>query len=225
MSVALVILAAGKGTRIGGVQNKVWIELDSKPLWQYCLEVFLQYDVIEEIYWVCSQVDYPAFENKLSPYKKVKIVIGGQNRQESSYQGVQQIEASQFQTTLIHDAARAFCPNSVVSCVLEKCRTAKAVVPVIPMQDTIRQMSHHQSKLLDRNTLFAVQTPQGFDTGVLKHAHQVGFQHSESAATDDASLVERVGVPIIHAEGSPFNLKITTHYDLKVAQCFLQNSV
>ena len=223
MSVALVILAAGKGTRIGDSQNKVWIDLNGRPLWQHCLDVFLNHDAIAKIYWVASQVDYLSFQNKLSAYPKVEVVVGGKNRQESSYQGVQQIDEQKYPITLIHDAARAFCSNSIINRVLEACHTSPAVIPIIPMQDTIRQMSHHQSKLLDRSTLFAVQTPQGFETTLLKQAHEASLGY-ESLATDDASLVERLGILVQHVKGSRFNFKITTHYDLKVAQCFLKHS-
>ncbi len=115
---------------------------------------------------------------------------------------------------LIHDAARPLVPESVVTAVIAALADgAKAVVPVTPVTDTLRRV---EGGTVDRTSFVAVQTPQGFELGTLAEAHTEGAD-----ATDDAAIIERNGVDVVHVDGSATNLKITFPHDLAVAEALL----
>ena len=141
------------------------------------------------------------------------VVAGGATRSESVRRGLAALpQAATF--VLVHDAARPLCPPDVARRVVAALRAgASAVVPVIPVTDTIRTTD---GTVLDRDTLHAVQTPQGFRRTALEAAHA-----SDAEATDDAGLMELVGAQVVTVAGDPINLKLTTPNDLIVARAVL----
>ena len=141
------------------------------------------------------------------------VVPGGETRSASVRAGLAGLPTSASHV-LVHDAARPLVPDEVVCAVVDALAGgARAVVPVVPVVDTLRAVAGHT---VDRDGLRAVQTPQGFELGALRSAHGSGLD-----ATDDAALVERLGVPVTQVDGSPRNLKITLPHDLAVAEALL----
>ncbi len=141
------------------------------------------------------------------------VVAGGSSRSASVRRGLAALPASATHV-LIHDAARPLVPSDVVARVVSALDAgAAAVVPVVPVTDTLRSLD---GGTVDRDQLVAVQTPQGFERTTLATAHADGAD-----ATDDAAVIERSGVPVVHVEGSPRNLKITFPDDLVVAEALL----
>ena len=148
----------------------------------------------------------------------VTVVVGGATRQESVARGLATLP-DDGRVVLVHDAARPLVPVEVVRRVVDAVRSgALAVTPVVPVTDTIRQLSPDQtSAVVDRSRLRAVQTPQGFDRDTLVQAH-AGL-HAE--VTDDVAACEAIGVPVTLVAGSREALKITEPFDLIVAQALL----
>lgn len=144
----------------------------------------------------------------------VDVVAGGTTRAESVRSGLDRARRQDPTHVLVHDAARPCVPASVVDRVVAALEAGhRAVVPVVPVTDTLRRV---QGGTVDRSTLRAVQTPQGFEFDVIVRAHAAGTD-----ATDDAGLVDALGVAVHHVEGDPANIKITVAADLSVAEILL----
>lgn len=141
------------------------------------------------------------------------VVAGGKTRTASVRQGLAAVPASATHV-LVHDAARPLVPAEVVDRVVEALVAgSEAVVPVIPVVDTLRSVD---GGTVDRTGLVAVQTPQGFDRAALASAHDLAVE-----GTDDASVVEAIGVAVDHVDGAAINLKITMPHDLIIAETLL----
>lgn len=148
------------------------------------------------------------------------VVTGGGHRQQSVAIALAAVPPG-YEIVLVHDAARALTPPSLIEEVAAAVRTGQdAVIPVLPVADTMVQVDPTGvvTGAVDRSMLRAVQTPQGFRRAVLEAAHAAAPDH---AATDDAGLVARLGVPVHTVPGSPLALKITTRHDLTVAEAML----
>ena len=150
------------------------------------------------------------------------VVPGGADRTESVRLALDAAlgESPDTSIVLVHDAARAFTPPELVRAVTAAVAAgAPAVVPVLPVADTIKQVDAYEivTATVDRTHLRAVQTPQGFAVDVLCRAHK-----DASGATDDAGLVERLGIPVSTVPGHPAAMKITTPFDLAVAEALLR---
>jgi 2-C-methyl-D-erythritol 4-phosphate cytidylyltransferase len=154
----------------------------------------------------------------LSPYDVV-VTAGGGERQESVRLGLAALPAS-VEHVLVHDAARALAPPSLFDSVIAALRAgAVAVVPVLPLTDTVKRVAdHHVLGTVDRSELYAVQTPQGFARAVLEQAHR----QAAAAATDDAALVERLGRTVVTVPGSAEAFKVTEPFDLLVAEAVIR---
>ncbi|GAB3282411.1 2-C-methyl-D-erythritol 4-phosphate cytidylyltransferase [Parasphingorhabdus pacifica] len=157
---------------------------------------------------------------------RVLVVPGGADRTDSVRRALSEAERviPEARIVLVHDAARAFTPVSVVRDVVRAVeRGAPAVVPVLPVADTIKEVdgTGAVSATVDRSRLRAVQTPQGFAVDVLRAAYAA----AEDATTDDAGLVERLGEPVSTVAGHTDSLKVTTAFDLAVAEAVLAERV
>jgi len=153
------------------------------------------------------------------------VVEGGPSRQQSVATALAAVPAT-YQIVLVHDAARAFAPVELIERVAAAVRDGRpAVIPVLPLVDTIKVIddSGHVVDTLNRSALRAVQTPHGFRRDVLEAAHRNGVDGGFASAglTDDAGLVEKLGVPVYCVPGSEAALKITRPADLAVAETFL----
>ncbi|AIE86738.1 bifunctional 2-C-methyl-D-erythritol 4-phosphate cytidylyltransferase/2-C-methyl-D-erythritol 2,4-cyclodiphosphate synthase [Fimbriimonas ginsengisoli] len=207
MRIVAAILAAGKGERFGG--DKTSLLLGGKPVWRWSYETYLSHPEVDRVMVVTAP------ERLSSLGDGVWAVPGGSTRQESSRAALE--AAKDADVLLVHDAARPFTKPSVISAVIEGIREAGAAAAGLPATDTIKQVRAGSVTTLDRNELFAMQTPQGATVEILTRAHNSGTV----TQTDEMSLVEAIGVNPRIVPGDPNNFKITTPEDIVRARGML----
>ena len=215
MTTAAIVAAAGSGERLGAGVPKALVRLGDETLLQ--LSVAAMRDAGIDVILVTAPAQ--ALSEFASIVPGAQIVAGGKTRQDSVRAGLAAVP-SEVDVVLVHDAARALVPVDVVRRVLAAIDDgADAVVPVVPLADTVKEVDSHGAvvRTVDRALLRAVQTPQGFRRSVLERAHAAGL----TDATDDAALVEALGVTVTTVEGSQEALKVTTPADLAVAEGIL----
>jgi 2-C-methyl-D-erythritol 4-phosphate cytidylyltransferase len=210
---ALVIVAGGSGQRLGASVPKALVEVAGRSLIEHCLETSASCPQIEQTVVVAPSGHIEAVRDLVGD--AAEVVAGGASRDESVRNGLD-VLGPQVRWVLIHDAARPFAPRAVFEDVLAALAAgAPAVVPGLPVADTIKTVvDGHVGRTIPRQDLIAVQTPQGFALQPLRAAH--AMQAGE--VTDDAQLMEQSGVPIAVVQGSPLAFKITTGFDLAVAE-------
>jgi 2-C-methyl-D-erythritol 4-phosphate cytidylyltransferase len=230
--VHLLIPAAGMGRRMGSEawgrlpqRNKLLLTLMDKPLLAWTL---LAAEAARDISWIGimgQAADFSDFKTilaDLSITKPVQLIVGGETRQESVYNGLQALPID-AQRVLIHDGARCLATPQL----LDRCATAlldcPGLIAGVPVKDTIKVVD--QTGLIqdtpDRRQLWAAQTPQGFEVKLLKQCHDQGRSLGWEV-TDDAALFERCGLPVRIVEGEETNLKVTTPVDLAIAEFILR---
>lgn len=220
--VVAVVVAAGAGVRLGGAEPKALRLLNGRPLISHCLDGLAAGGVDRAVVVVAAGAQggfEPALADSPIP---ASYVFGGDDRAASVEAGLAAIAGDrtldQCRYVLVHDAARALVPGAVVARVIAALREgARGCVPVMPVVDTVRQLTAEGSVVVDRSQLRLVQTPQGFERSVLvdalRRARETGLQ-----ITDDASAVEAIGEPIALVEGSRDALKVTEPLDLVLAE-------
>jgi len=215
MHVSAIILAAGRGTRVGADKNKVFLEVASRPLLSYTVDAFAQCQQIDEIVLVVAPGEEEAASSFVAGIdKEVRIVHGGARRQDSSYAGVR---AARGEIVLIHDGARPFVSSNLISRLIEATREHRACVPALPIVDTLRQGrlgSPLEFAPIDRSHLLRMQTPQGFSRKLILEA----FSKTDVDITDDAAAVLASGNSVWTIEGEETNIKVTTKEDLLIAE-------
>ena len=212
--VIAIIVAAGRGKRLGSSLPKQFLKVRGRTILEMSVEAFEQNKYVDEIF-VAANADYCALTEKLCRgfSKLKKIVAGGAERQDSVRAALDGLRGENG-IVLVHDAARPFVSEAVINAVIEGTADFDAAIPTVPAKDTIRQVDGTGSRTLQRETLACVQTPQGFRISLLKHAFEKA-QAEGFLGTDDASLVERMGINISMVQGEDANRKITTREDLE----------
>lgn len=223
MSVAAIVPAAGSGQRLGAGIPKALVELAGRPILAHAVAGLV---AEPRIGWVVlcapagleARVDEVGRRAAVGSSAHLVTVTGGASRAESVARGLAAVP-DDVRVVLVHDAARCLVPTSVVADVIDAVLAgAAAVVPGLPVVDTIREVDPSgASRTLDRSTLRAVQTPQGFSVGALRRAHAAG----DPGATDDAGMVEALGLQVAIVPGHPRAFKVTTDLDLLLAQAVL----
>lgn len=219
MRSAAVIVAAGRGERLGG--RKQFLALGGVPLLLWSIRAFLEHPAIEALVVVL-----PAAEAETPPAwlsrSGIRVCAGGGTRRESAGRGVE-AAPPWAEAILIHDAARPFVSDRTIDAVLAGVAEVGAALPVLPMSDAVKRLSGSKVEhTLDRETLGCAQTPQGFRADWIREAHARARQ-TGAAAPDDASLVESLGKPVLGVPGDVWNLKITTPQDLELAEWLVQS--
>ncbi|MDP8962708.1 MAG: 2-C-methyl-D-erythritol 4-phosphate cytidylyltransferase [Cyanobacteriota bacterium] len=221
----LLIPAAGMGRRMGSNRNKLLLTLLGKPLLAWTL---LAAEAAHDIGWIgimgqpADQSDFKAILAELSLSKPVQLILGGETRQESVYNGLQGLPA-EAERVLIHDGARCLATPQL----LDRCAAAllqcPGLIAAVPVKDTIKVVDETGviQDTPDRQHLWAAQTPQGFEVKLLKQCHEQGRKLAWEV-TDDAALFERCGLPVNIVEGEETNLKVTTPVDLAIAEFILR---
>jgi len=212
--IGLVLAAAGSGSRFGSDIPKQFLSLEGKALYLHALECFSPFFdsavIVLPEGWeeeVESQVQSLSYRDKLI------LEMGGPRRQDSVYQGLKRL-GENIEMVLVHDAARPFTSSELISSVIEQTRQYQACIPVVPVRDTLKEVSDGRiARTLDREGLSLVQTPQGFEINLLKRAFQQAIQDG-FYGTDEATLVERLGSPVHVVAGERSNLKVTCKEDL-----------
>jgi len=218
-----VIVAAGQGTRMGGEHNKLLLPLGTRTILEFSIEAFLKHPGIRKIFLTVSSQDRHIFE-KIVP-QEVVLVKGGKRRQDSVHNALLKIiQEQQFpELVLVHDGARPFCSAKLIDRILDAAYEHGAAIPVLPLMDTIRRVTEEKTEVVERDELFAVQTPQGFLLEQLLYA-SMQITANKWTVTDDASMIENAGGRITTVEGDPLNLKITTPADLERADWILKST-
>lgn len=221
-----IILAAGQGLRMGLNQNKVLAAVKGQTVIARSITAFNQ--MVEGLVLVIRKEDELEIKKILETTgltKEVKqIVFGGETRQDSVFNGLKALP-KEVDKVLIHDGARPFLSKKLIARVIEGLGKYQGVVPVIAVADTIKEINDlgEVVKTLPRNRLRAVQTPQGFDKLTLLRAYEEAEKQGFTG-TDDASLLELIGVKVGTVKGEEENLKLTTKVDLNVAKALYQKA-
>ena len=219
--VAAILPAAGQGRRMGANQNKLFLPLNDSSVLEETLRKVISHPQICHIYLVYAQEDQESL-NSLRSLPDMTLVLGGERRQDSVAAALAQIQTDRLvEKVIVHDAARPLCSTELISRVIRALEHYPAVIPVIPLKDTIRQINGEQVKLVNRQNYVATQTPQGFHLSPYWQA-TLQSQQEDWDVTDDASLLEKTGIPVHLIPGEETNLKITTPLDLEFAK-FLSN--
>ncbi|MFB0505273.1 MAG: 2-C-methyl-D-erythritol 4-phosphate cytidylyltransferase [Thermodesulfobacteriota bacterium] len=226
MKTGALIVAAGKGQRMRGRVKKQFIPLKGIPLLFYTLKTFEEFEGIENIYLVLEEGDFEycmgEIIQKYGITKVPQLVPGGDRRQDSVWNGLKAMEGN-CDIVIVHDGVRPFVSPEILERVMAAMKDAQAVVTGIPALDTIKRVDGTRIVVdtLQRNTLFHIQTPQGFRYDLIHEAYKRAFKEGIHG-TDDAYFVERMGMPVKVIEGSSFNIKITTPEDIALAHYILQ---
>jgi 2-C-methyl-D-erythritol 4-phosphate cytidylyltransferase/2-C-methyl-D-erythritol 2,4-cyclodiphosphate synthase len=222
MSVGAIIVAGGRGLRLGGDTPKQFVALAGRPMLRHSVEAFDRHPAVGHLVVVLPAglvADGPALVGATA--RPCQFVAGGARRQDSVRHGVAALPA-EVDRVLVHDAARPFVTPAVIDRVLEGMRTHAAVVPAIAARDTVKRVDRRTAVVaatLPRDEIWLAQTPQGFQRAALDAAVALGAGRVE--ATDEATLVERAGHRVGIVEGDGANVKITTAGDLEAARARL----
>ena len=219
-----VIVAAGNATRMGGI-DKVMAPIDGEPMIVRTVRAFQQSDVIRQVVVVTRQELIVPIMDLCSGFDKVQaVVVGGNDRVESVRAGLQAL-SPQMKLVAVHDGARPFVSWQVIDRTVRAANTYAAAAPGIAVKDTIKLVQGGVVRSTpERKHLQAIQTPQVFDTDLLKGALKKATIE-KAAITDDCSAVERMGMSVKIVEGEERNIKITTPMDLQLAQLFAKETL
>jgi 2-C-methyl-D-erythritol 4-phosphate cytidylyltransferase len=214
-----IIVAGGKGVRMGGEVPKQFLPVDGKPVLMRTLETFRRFDAEMQLVVVLPQDQITLWQELCRQQGcdiRHQVVAGGETRFHSVKNGLAIIPAENDAVVGVHDGVRPFVSQEVLKRCYDLAEEKKAVIPVIPVIETIRKINDAEvSETVPRSEYRLVQTPQVFNVALLKQAFQ---QPYTDAFTDDASVVEAMGTPVVLAEGNRENIKITTPFDLKIAE-------
>jgi len=220
-----IIVAAGKGKRMGADINKVYLPLGGKPVIVHTLEAFCHIRQIDEIVVVLSAEDMDYFKkeiaNRYNFSKPIFTVEGGMERQISVYNGLMALP-DDVDIVVIHDGARPFITPDLIGQTIEEAREYGAALVAVPVKDTIKEVKSdlRVSSTLNREILWLAQTPQAFCHSLIVKAHKKAVEQGFTA-TDDSALVERLGKSVRIVPGSYENIKITTKEDMLFAEYIL----
>ena len=220
-----IVPAAGLGSRLGLGKNKAFADVGGLPLLVQCMRMLADTDCVSRVIAVVRPQEVKEAELMLEEYSKEYypllpfcVVAGGKERQDSVANALSAVTESDGYLA-VHDGARPFAGKEVFKRVLKAAADSGAAIAAVPVKDTVKVVDENNLVQYTpvRSTLRAVQTPQIFKISILKQAYEL-LQKQHGNATDDASLVERLGIAVAVAEGSYENIKITTPEDLILAE-------
>ena len=212
----IIIVAGGKGLRMGGDIPKQFLPVCGKPVLMRTMEAFHTYDaaihiilvlpVSQQAYWkeLCQEYQFSLSHD---------VANGGDTRFHSVMNGLALVEGNGL--VGVHDGVRPFVSQEVIARCYEEAEACKAVIPVIDVVETVRHLTEEGSETVPRDRYKLVQTPQVFEVELLRRAYQ---QTYTDLFTDDASVVEALGEKVYLVKGNRENIKLTTPFDLKLAE-------
>ncbi len=220
--VTAIIVAAGRGTRMGSEMPKQFMNIAGKTILDTTLYKFDRSNEVDEIILIVNKDDLEFVNTEIAVnYDKITVVkAGGATRTESVFEGIKAL-SSECGIVLIHDGVRPFVSYNLISSCVEGAYDFGACIPVTDIVDTIKEVSEDDvvRDTLDRSRLRSVQTPQAFDCELIRECYFRAVMDGASF-TDDASIVEFYGHKVRTIEGLPRNIKITTPLDLRIAEIF-----
>ena len=217
-----IIVAGGKGLRMGGELPKQFIPIEGRPVLMRTLDTFHACDESIQIILVLPRDHQDYWRELCAQYQFAvphRIADGGATRFHSVQNGLALVDASEA-LVAVHDGVRPFVNHEVISRCYAEAEAHGAVVPVIPVVETVRQLTGEGSVTVDRNAYRLVQTPQTFRATLLRRAYE---QPYTDAFTDDASVVEALGEAVTLVDGNRENIKLTTPFDLIVAKALVDS--
>ena len=221
----VIIVAGGKGLRMGSDIPKQFLPIGGRPVLMRTIDRFrealpavniiLVLSKAQQAYWreLCQQYQFPLPSVEASGTDSYQLADGGETRFHSVQNGLSLIPDDAEGVVGVHDGVRPFPGIDMIRCCFSTAQAKKAVIPVTPVVETLRHIPSQQNVL--RSDYCLVQTPQCFDIQLLKAANRQPYSES---FTDDASVVEAYGHPVAIVEGNSENIKITTPFDLKIAE-------
>lgn len=214
MKVNAIITAGGTSSRFGN-KNKLLEQINGCEVIKYTVDAF-RYSNIDEII-ICANLSImDELKELFKDYEKVRIIEGGQTRQQSVYNG---LKADRCDYVLIHDGARPVITTELINICIEMVKENKALSVMTKTIDTIKEVEHGKIvKTIDRSKLYNTQTPQAFEYDLILSAHQ---KYAGRNFTDDAGMVEAMGADVYVIDGSYKNIKITTQSDIELAKIYL----
>lgn len=222
---AVILPAAGRSSRFGDPdEKKIYTDLAGRAVWLRAIDPFVNNDEVGQIIIAIAEDDRETFERRYRDsvaFLGLDVVVGGAERTDTVAAALERVKDS-CDFVAVHDAARPCVTQAQVAAVFEAARDRGAAMLAVPVADTIKRASTDGVvvETVPRDNLFLAQTPQVFRRDWLVEAYEKRDRNGPGA-TDDARLVEAMGRPIAIVPGSPFNLKITTRDDLKLARAVL----
>lgn len=212
-----IIVAGGKGRRMGADKNKVFLDLAGEPVLVRTVKAFQANKKIDEIIVITGKDDIDEAKNILSCFDKISAIgEGGETRQQSVYNG---IKLSKGDMLLIHDGARALISQKEIDDVIEECSKYNAAALGVMCKDTLKSVNCDGfiTATVDRSSTYHIHTPQAFSRSIILSAHEKAIRDGFEA-TDDCALVEHYGGKIKLTEGSYNNIKLTTPIDMIIGK-------
>ena len=228
MQVFVILPAAGLGTRMAGPQPKQFVALDGVPILIHSLRAFAAVERVTAIYVAVRKTEMERVQAQIAEYgfaSRVRVVEGGDNRQESVSHALTALPAQPDDIVLVHDAVRPLIDAATIERTIDAVLEYGAAIVGLPAVDTIKQVERTAhgaliTSTIPREFIVLAQTPQGFRYGLLQSAFAEALADG-FVGTDEASVVERAGHPVAVVHGSPVNLKITQPGDLELAEFYL----
>jgi 2-C-methyl-D-erythritol 4-phosphate cytidylyltransferase len=232
MQVFAILPAAGLGTRMAGPQPKQFLSLDGVPILIHSLRAFAAVGRVTGIYVAVRKTEMERVQAQIAEYRftdRVHVVEGGDSRQESVVHALDAIEADPDDVVLVHDAVRPLIDTATIDRTIDAVVEHGAAVVGLPAVDTIKQVERTAhgaiiTATIPRESIVQAQTPQGFRYGLLQKA-MADATADGFVGTDEASVIERAGLPVAVVLGSQVNLKITQPGDLELAEFYLHQRV
>jgi 2-C-methyl-D-erythritol 4-phosphate cytidylyltransferase len=222
--ISAIVVAAGRGTRLGAPAAKAFVPLAGVPMAVYCLRTLSAVPGLGSTTLVVSAGFKAAAAAVLELYGPwpvpIRLTCGGAERQDSVAAGLA-VTTPEANLVIVHDAARPFVSLACITSCIEAATACGAAIAAIPTRDTVKEVapSFSITRTLDRQTIWLAQTPQVFRADLLRRAYEQAW-HEGQVGTDDAALVERLGHTVRVVAGEATNLKITTPEDLRWAEWY-----
>lgn len=225
--VSAIVLAGGRGKRMGTIQSKQYINLNGKPILYYTLKQFIKNELVHKVILVVSEDELEYCKNEVLEKYRLnvdKVVFGGNERQDSVYNALSELENSDI--VLIHDGARPFVSQKIINDAVKYAKAHKAAAPGVMPKDTIKIKGEDSFSIstLDRSRAVAIQTPQAFDFNLIYDCHKK-IKESGTLVTDDTMVAELFGNKVYIYDGEYTNIKITTPEDLILAEYLVKNQL
>jgi len=226
MKIVALIAAAGKGKRMNTRISKLFIPIFGKPILAYTIEKFEKCKLIDKIYLMVSPEEKERCrKNIILKYNISKVkdfVDGGETRQDSIYNGLKALDKD-TDIVVIHDGARPLVEETIIRDSIENAQKYGAAIAAIPIKDTVKKGGNNYfiNKTLNREEIWRAQTPQTFKYDIILPAYLQAYKE-KFLTTDDAAIVERYGHKVKLIIGSEENIKITTPFDIIIAENFLK---